>query len=319
MPSHCGVCRYVYLHGTDVSDIDECEESNGGCNQVCRNSPGTYRCTCFAGYELTDDGSNCTDIDECLENTGVCGVKPHSECENTAGGFACSCIDGFNPVGDYCEDIDECAKGDFICEQNCVNIIASYDCTCRNGYTLNADNYSCDDINECDDDGVCNDTTSQCVNKKGGYECLCLFGHHRSSDQSTCVHIDDCLKDRGLCDCSDLIGNYSCVCQKGYFWDHNDAECRDVNECLAGTHACTGRNMQCENTDGGYRCKIVGKWQHSVAEFKIIVMRDCFLISAESQRLLRNVTPGFSVISRLSSLFQLPLKCMNCYFINYFR
>jgi len=42
-------------------DIDECRESgNSICaNGKCENSPGSYKCTCNPGYELSPDGTFC--------------------------------------------------------------------------------------------------------------------------------------------------------------------------------------------------------------------------------------------------------------------
>ena len=40
-------------------DIDECLTDNGGCNQTCVNSAGSYKCTCGVGYYLGNDGKNC--------------------------------------------------------------------------------------------------------------------------------------------------------------------------------------------------------------------------------------------------------------------
>ena len=42
-----------------ITDVDECLDDNGGCEQVCRNTPGSYQCRCNAGYQLVDD-LNCT-------------------------------------------------------------------------------------------------------------------------------------------------------------------------------------------------------------------------------------------------------------------
>lgn len=33
-------------------DINECLDKNGGCDQRCINSPGSYNCLCNVGYEL---------------------------------------------------------------------------------------------------------------------------------------------------------------------------------------------------------------------------------------------------------------------------
>ena len=47
-------------------DVDECANSNGGCDTLCINSPGSYSCSCNTGYMLLLDGRTCIDIDECL-------------------------------------------------------------------------------------------------------------------------------------------------------------------------------------------------------------------------------------------------------------
>ena len=42
-----------------VSDINECLESNGGCDHTCTNNPGSYYCTCTAGFQLANDSHIC--------------------------------------------------------------------------------------------------------------------------------------------------------------------------------------------------------------------------------------------------------------------
>ena len=41
------------------TDIDECVESNGGCQHVCNNSVGSYRCLCDNGYSLGENKHSC--------------------------------------------------------------------------------------------------------------------------------------------------------------------------------------------------------------------------------------------------------------------
>ena len=41
-------------------DTDECAINNGGCEQMCINTIGSFYCSCGTGYQLDVDGFNCT-------------------------------------------------------------------------------------------------------------------------------------------------------------------------------------------------------------------------------------------------------------------
>ena len=41
-------------------DINECEEDNDGCSQICNNTQGSFECSCRDGYTLDGDGKNCS-------------------------------------------------------------------------------------------------------------------------------------------------------------------------------------------------------------------------------------------------------------------
>ena len=47
------ICWYIPV------DIDECATDNGGCDQNCHNTTGSYYCTCNIGYLLDDDKHGC--------------------------------------------------------------------------------------------------------------------------------------------------------------------------------------------------------------------------------------------------------------------
>uniref|UniRef100_A0A8C0UL16 Fibulin 7 n=1 Tax=Cyanistes caeruleus TaxID=156563 RepID=A0A8C0UL16_CYACU len=73
-------------------DLDECEvyQQEGGprlCAHACINTPGSFRCSCPAGYVLLGDGKSCEDIDECSLSQDNC--TSGSSCINTGGGFQC--------------------------------------------------------------------------------------------------------------------------------------------------------------------------------------------------------------------------------------
>ncbi|XP_062134383.1 uncharacterized protein LOC133844425 isoform X2 [Drosophila sulfurigaster albostrigata] len=69
-------------------DIDECQESNGGCSQICNNLPGGYECGCEKGYEIDAATRNtCVDIDECALPQVI--AECVNGCENTPGSYRC--------------------------------------------------------------------------------------------------------------------------------------------------------------------------------------------------------------------------------------
>lgn len=106
-----------------IQDINECENLSIEqiCPNGCENTVGSYRClnenpdveiiatnsdvshttefnapvkACGDGLRL-DDSNNCIDIDECAEGKTGCEF-----CQNTVGGFQCTCPDGFELSND---------------------------------------------------------------------------------------------------------------------------------------------------------------------------------------------------------------------------
>lgn len=43
-----------------MTDINECDNVNGGCEQNCINDDGSYTCSCTSGFHLSTDRQNCT-------------------------------------------------------------------------------------------------------------------------------------------------------------------------------------------------------------------------------------------------------------------
>jgi MYXO-CTERM domain-containing protein len=130
--------------GLGCDDIDECATNDGGCSQICTNTPGSFECSCSSGYALGSDGHSCEDVDECATNNGDCTHL----CTNTPGSRACSCHPGYtlDTDGTTCLDINECATGTSACDRFafCINTIGSHECTCDEGYT--GDGFHCEPI-----------------------------------------------------------------------------------------------------------------------------------------------------------------------------
>ncbi len=87
---------------TEILDIDECGLMIHDCENgtICRNTIGSFRCSCPPGYQITK--SNCTDVDECnVSRLNLC----HPElavCSNTVGSYSCTCKHGYSGDGQYC-------------------------------------------------------------------------------------------------------------------------------------------------------------------------------------------------------------------------
>jgi len=73
---------HLYLH----TDIDECSNNTGGCDQICDNTEGSFQCHCHKGFALSDDNITCQGF--------FCFV-------NTLLTFLLVCI--FHPVGNASE------------------------------------------------------------------------------------------------------------------------------------------------------------------------------------------------------------------------
>lgn len=62
----CSCCRtllfrFIKFYSALMSlDVNECQYNKGGCEQRCKNRPGTYRCYCRHGYRKSrSDGRKC--------------------------------------------------------------------------------------------------------------------------------------------------------------------------------------------------------------------------------------------------------------------
>ena len=51
------MCLSIIIYNLDVN---ECITNNGGCEQKCKDNPGSYTCSCDSGYSLDIDDKGCT-------------------------------------------------------------------------------------------------------------------------------------------------------------------------------------------------------------------------------------------------------------------
>ncbi|XP_019396467.1 PREDICTED: epidermal growth factor-like protein 7 isoform X1 [Crocodylus porosus] len=57
-PDRCA-CPRGWTGRACQTDMDECSGQGHGCGQRCVNTPGSYRCACHEGHQLSADGKSC--------------------------------------------------------------------------------------------------------------------------------------------------------------------------------------------------------------------------------------------------------------------
>ncbi|XP_058411610.1 vitamin K-dependent protein S [Diceros bicornis minor] len=145
------ICKSGWQGERCEFDINECKDPtnvNGGCSQICDNTPGSYQCSCKSGFVMLSNKKDCKDVDECSVKPSVCGT---AVCKNVPGYFECECAEGYsyNPISKSCEDVDECSEN--MCAQLCVNYPGGYSCYCdgKKGFKLAQDQKSCEAVPVC--------------------------------------------------------------------------------------------------------------------------------------------------------------------------
>ena len=219
--------------------------------------------------------TNCSQTEsfQCFDKSITC--PDDQVCHNTENSHFCGCPRGYAIHNSgQCEDVDECDETTN-CQHTCQNTEGSFHCTCDEGYELSSDGYSCDDINECNQqNGGCE---FGCRNTVGSYQCYCYYGH-KLTNKTHCDNEIQYIVIQGIedgdsqfaCygDFNFTITNFTCQnipptgataamitttassgCPIGYVQRYS-GECVDEDECDLYTHC----QHSCVNTEGSFYC-----------------------------------------------------------------
>uniref|UniRef100_A0A4W2DLF5 Adhesion G protein-coupled receptor E2 n=1 Tax=Bos indicus x Bos taurus TaxID=30522 RepID=A0A4W2DLF5_BOBOX len=221
---------------------------------ACRCAPGFIS---FSGEIFTDPLESCDDINECGPPSPVyCGSS--ADCQNTEGGYYCTCSPGYEPVSgamifrneseNTCRDVDECQHRPRVCKglSVCINTEGSYTCQCPPGLEFSPeDPRHCTDVNECTSGKKPCHSSTHCLNSMGSYECHCrpgwkpIHGSPNGPHNTVCEDVDECSSQQHQCHNSTVyvntVGSYTCHCRQGWepkpgFWDKQmNTICKEIS------------------------------------------------------------------------------------------
>uniref|UniRef100_H2ZHD1 Fibulin-1 n=1 Tax=Ciona savignyi TaxID=51511 RepID=H2ZHD1_CIOSA len=160
-------------------------------------------------------------------------------------------------------DPQHCYNSVDACDHICTDISSGIQCSCREGYSLEEDGFSCNDINECNLATHTCLVGQICFNTIGSFTCQRLIScgtGYELTDRNTCDDIDECQLNIHNCggklDCVNIRGSFRCVpksCDAGYFTDAVGG-CTDIDECALGFTPCLEEGATCVNTEGSFTC-----------------------------------------------------------------
>ncbi|KAI5634562.1 EGF-like domain-containing protein [Phthorimaea operculella] len=196
-------------------DVDDCASAPCAHGATCRDLVNAFACECASGWTgntCTDDVDECATIREGSETTttdtplGPCVNA--AACNNTAGGYSCTCLAGW--TGRDCEvNVDDCT-GQCLHGATCIDLVDDFHCACAAGY---AGRTCARDIDDCASRPCRNG--GECVDLLDAYRCICPVGFSGK----------DCEDDRDHCagnpcgngaPCYTAQSDYYCHCAPGW-------------------------------------------------------------------------------------------------------
>jgi len=261
---------YVLSGSTECQDVDECLVENGGCEGGCENSIGSYTCTCPEGLVLGSDGLSCVE-DSCFGNNACAHSCKNVEggefvCVCDAGYELAEDLVS-------CVDIDECLEGTSGCQHGCNNTVGGFACSCPDGQGLRDDGltcgticYTCENVlsnDECNEAVICSDLETACQTKTRLVDGL-LYITKRCKQPEACsnnqIQNPRAAVDIKQCQLEGEVSVCRCCCFESYCNSAGDCEEADNGVRCPSTDTLVppnGGSLECSGNAIGDSCAIV--------------------------------------------------------------
>ncbi|CAK8696725.1 unnamed protein product [Clavelina lepadiformis] len=241
---------------------------------------------CLITGEWSRDPLVCEDVNECLTSF-PCDV--HASCDNTIGGYTCTCSEDYIGDGETCtrrtcDVLREIDNGFFNPQPPYyVNTVASF--VCAQGWAIDGSSSltctrtgwsdsqpTCININECLTNPC--DENAECIDTSGSFMCKCNEGYqkfgqaceaircgrppsirHGSYPLESSSSITYAIGEEVIYTCNKFFkisGQNPIQCLPSGEWSHDSTACVDINECIEGDPCVP--NADCENQMRGYFC-----------------------------------------------------------------